>query len=254
MFTCAQVETWSHRHLPDPRLLLDGDSFLPCQVAARRQHAGVARMLLPSNPIASLFGPGDLNLVGPPTLAALAGAVLRATLSEDLGQLLAQAHEARKQRLRSNSAASVASTDAASVAEASDAAACSSEEEDCSAFEASEEGCCSEEHEHAAGDTEAGSHAASSSVGDDALCGVCFDAVSEVVLAPCGHQLCASCCKSLLDLNSRCVMQCPFCRGGVGHLAPICQPAAAPCGGMRVMPSALPHPAAAFTHSATLVA
>lgn len=228
----AQVETWSHRHLPDPRLLLDGDNFLPCQIAARRQYPSVAHMLLPSNPI----GPGDLNLVGPPTLAAIAGAVLRSTLSQDLGQLLQKEQEGRRQRMHMHSGSSLASV--ASTAEASDAAACSSDEGDCFATD-------EDEHEvHSP---------AGSAAGDDAMCGVCFDAPAQVALAPCGHQLCTSCCKSLLDLNSRCVMQCPFCRGGVGHLAPIWQPAERPSGAVLVVPSAMLRPAAAFTHSATLV-
>ncbi|WIA34900.1 hypothetical protein OEZ86_013187 [Tetradesmus obliquus] len=37
---------------------------------------------------------------------------------------------------------------------------------------------------------------------------------------PCKHRICADCCATMLAAQSRCVLVCPFCRGGVGALGP----------------------------------
>jgi len=197
----VQVEHWYHRHLPDPRLLLDGDNFLPCQIAARRNHADIARMLLPSNPMSSLFAEGELNLVGPPSLAAIAGAVLRGTLAGDLERV--QQHEEPHQEHTTAAAdAPAAETAAAETPDVSSVAAVQSADA-------------------AAAEVEECDVADTASCAADKVCGVCFDVTSQVRLVPCGHELCAACCRSLLALNSRCVMVCPFCRGGVAHLEPL---------------------------------
>lgn len=231
---CLQVEHWYHRHLPDPRLLLDGDSFLPCQVAARRNHAEAARLLLPSQPITSLFADGDLSLLGPPSLAAIAGAVLRATLAGDLNQVLQQEQE------QQDCAEASAEGDAESEAEEGVAEGAPGPAADANVQDDATE---------LAGTAEAAD--AASSVGDK-VCGVCFDMPPQVLLAPCGHQLCTGCCQSLLAMNSRCIMVCPFCRGGVAHLERLHAPAAA---GKGPASAAVPlHPEPAFAvASATLV-
>lgn len=246
MCCCAgaavQVEHWYHRHLPDPRLLLDGDNLLPCQIAVRRNHADIARMLLPSNPMSSLFAEGELSLVGPPSLATIAGAVLRGTLAGDLERV--QQHEqphqehtaaAADEPAAESSAAEVPDVSSVAAVQSADAAsAASAEVEECVAAEA-----------------------ASSAA--DKVCGVCFDATSQVRLVPCGHELCAGCCRSLLALNSRCVMACPFCRGGVGHLVPLhadgeqCEAGHAAVATAPVPVCATPGPVAAFTSSAVVV-
>jgi hypothetical protein len=88
---------------------------------------------------------------------------------------------------------------------------------------------------------------ASMSSAGDRVCDVCFDAATQVRLVPCSHELCLSCCKSLLDMNSRCVMVCPFCRGGVRHLVPVCQPVE-PSGAVAAAATPfLPEPAVALT-------
>lgn len=203
------MEHWYHRHLPDPRLLLDGDSFLPCQVAARRNHAVAANMLLPSNPITSLFADGDASLVGPPSLAAIAGAVLRATLAGDLDQVMQQ-QEGQEQAEEQGSAPAAAAGENGSCAEADRHVAAGSPLEVAGDVPAAP----------ARTTVEAAPSPASSDAGD-AVCGVCFDVPPQVQLSPCGHSLCTDCCQSLLAMNSRCVMVCPFCRGGVGHLQPM---------------------------------
>lgn len=198
-----QVEHWYHRHLPDPRLLLDGDNFLPCQVAARRNHTEAAQMLLPTNPIMSLFAGEDVGLLGPPSLAAIAGAVLRATLAGDLNQLVQQEQQQQDEQTS-------ASVPAEATAVPEDATA-----EDISA--------AAPEHAATEASADLDSSADADSCEGDKVCGVCFDVPPQVVLSPCGHQLCTDCCQSLLAMNSRCVMVCPFCRGGVGHLKPVGQ-------------------------------
>ncbi|WIA19351.1 hypothetical protein OEZ85_003981 [Tetradesmus obliquus] len=80
----AYMEQWHHRHMPDPRLVMDGDYFLSCQVAVRRQHTVLARMLLPSTPLASLFADGEVTALGPPSLAQIAGNVLRQAMETEL--------------------------------------------------------------------------------------------------------------------------------------------------------------------------
>lgn len=240
---------------------MDGDNFLPCQIAARRNHAEVARMLLPSNPITSLFEEGDLSLLGPPTLAAIAGAVLRATLAGDLDQLMQQEQQAQQEE---GSSADDSSADGSTEAEDGCAEPCAHAEEACESQTVSPAAAPAPEAEpvavaakaavvpaEAGGDlpyARADSSLSSSSAGDT-VCGVCFDLSAEVRLNPCGHQLCLNCCKSLLDLNSRCVMVCPFCRRGVGHLVPVCQPVA-PCGVAHAAAAAVPMtpgPAVALT-------
>jgi hypothetical protein len=218
-----QVEHWYHRHLPDPRLLLDGDSFLPCQVAARRHHADAAHMLMPSNPITTLFADGDASLVGPPSLAAIAGAVLRATLAGDLNVVMQQQQgqeqqgqeqeEQADEQVQGSAPAAGADEEDGSCAEAdrSDAAAAAGSASAVAGDEPAAPACTA---------AEAAPSPASSDAGD-AVCGVCFDVPPQVQLRPCGHTLCTDCCQSLLAMNSRCVMVCPFCRGGVGHLQPV---------------------------------
>lgn len=221
-----QVERWNHRHLPDPRLLMDGDNFLPCQIAARRGRESIARMLLPSNPITSLFDDNDLNLLGPPTLAAIAGAVLRGTLANDLGALMQE----QEDPVSTSTGDAGSSVDAATAALAAPSEQLAdgegTEEESLSAASAAAlvvEEASTETTDDVPKSLAANSIASMSSAGDR-VCDVCFDAATQVRLAPCSHELCLSCCKSLLDMNSRCVMVCPFCRGGVRHLMPVCQP------------------------------
>lgn len=173
----SQVDVWQHRGHADPRLQLDGDDRLPAQVAARRQRTNLARLLLPSTPMATLLDGDDLTVLGPPRLADLAAAALRQQLAGDL----ATAQQA--------AAASAALGGA-------DAAA------------------------HAAIDEPASRCGSSSSGGDDEACGVCFDSELLLTLRPCGHRVCAACCQHMLEMGTCCVLICPFCRGGVAHLAP----------------------------------
>jgi hypothetical protein len=114
------MEQWHHRHMPDPRLVMDGDDFLPCQVAVRRQHTALARMLLPSTPLASLFGEGDIVVLGPPSLAQIAGSVLRQVMEAEL-QGIQQATGLAQER--DPAAAAAAAAGAAAAGEASVAAA-----------------------------------------------------------------------------------------------------------------------------------
>lgn len=238
-----QVEHWYHRHLPDPRLLLDGDSFLPCQVAARRNHAEAARMLLPSQPITSLFADGDLSLLGPPSLAVIAGAVLRATLAGDLDQVLQQ----DEQKQQADCAAATAECGAGLDAEAL-------VEGDVAAVPAGAQGPAAdaEVQDASAGLTASTAATDTVSIVGDKVCGVCFDMPPQVHLAPCGHQLCTGCCQSLLAMNSRCIMVCPFCRGGVAHLRALRGPAGAGTGPAAVHAPLCPEPAFAAA-SAPLV-
>jgi hypothetical protein len=118
--SCKQMEQWQHRHMPDPRLVMDGDDFLPCQVAVRREHTALARMLLPSTPLASLFGEGEIVVLGPPSLAQIAGSVLRQVMEAELQGIqqatgLAQAEDP--------AAAAAGASDPAAAGEASVAAA-----------------------------------------------------------------------------------------------------------------------------------
>jgi hypothetical protein len=184
-------------------------------------------MLLPSNPITSLFDENDLNLLGPPTLAAIAGAVLRGTLAKDLGALM-QEQEEPVSTSTGDAGSSVDAAAAAALAAPSEQLADGegTEEESLSAAPAAAlvvEEASTETTDDVPNSLAANSIASMSSAGDR-VCDVCFDAATQARLAPCSHELCLSCCKSLLDMNSRCVMVCPFCRGGVRHLMPVCQP------------------------------
>ncbi|KAF8058857.1 XBAT31 [Scenedesmus sp. PABB004] len=194
----AYAAHWHHRQMPDPRLIMDGDGLLPCQVAARRQHGALAQALLPRTPLAAVIGEGHLVALGPPTLAALAGAALRQSIAADL---------ARIERAPAPGAA--AGADDAGAGEAPPPA----EQRGADAAERERGGA-----PVAAADDR--SVAAGSDGEEEELCGVCFDVLPQVLLSPCRHRLCCSCVRHLLALQSRCVMVCPFCRAGVDHLAP----------------------------------
>ena len=198
-------------------------------------------MLLPSNPITSLFGENDLNLLGPPTLAAIAGAVLRATLDRDLGALQMQEQEEPVSTSTGDACSEVDVGHSKQGAEAESLSAGS-------VPMVMVEEVSTQTADDVSDSLTANSIASMSSAGDR-VCDVCFDAATQVRLAPCSHELCLSCCKSLLDMNSRCVMMCPFCRGGVGHFMPVCAPVK-PSGVVAVAGAAVPffpEPAVALT-------
>eukprot|EP00775_Hariotina_reticulata_P011968 gene11968-12111_t len=79
----AWVDSLQYRNLPDMRLVLDGNDRLACHVAAHRRHADLARLLLPSTPIAEVICDADMVL-GPPSLARIAGLALHHVLLADL--------------------------------------------------------------------------------------------------------------------------------------------------------------------------
>jgi hypothetical protein len=212
-------------------------------------------MLLPSNPITSLFDDNDLNLLGPPTLAAIAGAVLRGTLANDLGALMQE----QEDPVSTSTGDAGSSVDAATAALAAPTEQLAdgegTEEVSLSAAAALVvEEASTETTDDVPKSLAANSIASMSSAGDR-VCDVCFDGATQVRLAPCSHELCLSCCKSLLDMNSRCVMMCPFCRGGVGHFMPVCAPVK-PSGVVAVAGAAVPffpEPAVALTSNQWLL-
>lgn len=222
-----QMEQWHHRHMPDPRLVMDGDYFLSCQVAVRRQHTVLARMLLPSTPLASLFADGEVTVLGPPSLAQIAGNVLRQAMETELqgiqrgSGLQEEADEAAAAAAAPVPAAAAAAVDEEEVAaRAADAAAahgvpaCKSprlplNQQRAAAATAGSAAAALPLERSASNSSNCS--AAGSSCSDD-LCGVCFEAAPLVMLQPCKHQLCVGCCSHLLHMNSRCVLVCPFCR------------------------------------------
>lgn len=264
----AYMEHWYHRHLPDPRLLMDGDSWLPCQIAARRQHRALARMLLPSTPLASLFADGELELLGPSTLAAIAAAVLRSTLAGDLKQCVQQQQQHKQcscgvsrcnstsgaAELQGEAAGEPAPAGSACNGDDDDAGACAAAADAAAALDSRVRGHSDKPIDGAAaagsaqlprpaspglstGGSGASAASSASSEASDDVCGVCFDAAPQVVLWPCSHELCAGCCTHLLALDSRCVLACPFCRGGVAHLRPVNRVDETPQGGDSLPPS-----------------
>lgn len=78
------------RAFPDPRLPRDGDSLQPWQLA-RRLRMPEWRQLHPATPITELFEPESLNLVGVPSLQALAALALRSKLNTSLQAAMAAA-------------------------------------------------------------------------------------------------------------------------------------------------------------------
>eukprot|EP00879_Flechtneria_rotunda_P000452 GHRR01000551.1.p1 GENE.GHRR01000551.1~~GHRR01000551.1.p1 ORF type:complete len:601 (+),score=258.81 GHRR01000551.1:339-2141(+) len=343
----AYVETWAQRQMPDPRLIMDGDDQLPCQVAASRQHRALAAMLLPSASLAAIFTDDELPQIGPPSLASLAAAALRGQLDREFSSIEQGAQQHGCQPANGlapvidrkppwHAAAYVAEgldydvADAAADEEPAGAvairarpasagiapAACQSaaalpvdegfdsaiaiasssllpaewqatmlaagvDSRDSSnsdiwtnVYEDGRESNRKAEHTTAAEQanehkqqpphcmitpdysnptaaTSAGDEMSSSSVvssdelsSEDDVCGVCFDTQPVVALAPCNHQLCVSCCRHLLAMNSRCVLACPFCRSSVGHLALVGQQQ------QQSAPATLAFPAAAAAAAA----
>jgi hypothetical protein len=245
-----QMEQWHHRRMPDPRLVMDGDDFLPCQVAVRRQHTALARMLLPSTPLVSLLGEGEVTVLGPPSLAQIAGGVLRQAMEAELQGIqqatgVAQPDDAAAaaggeasvptggDSITAADAAAVAAAAAAqddgeAAARAADAAAAHGVPA-CKTPDMPQHGGAAAVAEQAAGSAGTvlslersassssgrscgGCSSAASSCSSDDMCGVCFEAAPLVALQPCKHQLCLGCCLHLLQMNSRCVLVCPFCR------------------------------------------
>lgn len=214
---------------------MDSDDLLPCQIAARRQHADLARLLLPSTPLDEVVAGAPVVLLGPPTLATIAGSMLRARMTAQLqlikgtecdccavctgvshgeGRCDCQSppltqEEARSQQQQQADVVARADvavplpklvSDAMLAIDAA-AAAATPPSMRCSSVCSSS----SSSHGHS-----------------DSRCGVCFDADACVRLLPCGHRLCSECCSHLLDLGThRCVLTCPFCRGSVGSLGPV---------------------------------
>lgn len=223
--------------MPDPRFVMDGDEQLPCQVAARRQHEQLAHMLMPSTPLASILENVEGVLLGPPSLANIAAAALRENLRAELTSVQQQvatvALEGEPHGLECED------PDAGDTIFAMDehieqqphhdclmsagGALLSELEHNCEVTAAAFARCSSASSSH-----NSSSHAhllsfsvtsSCSSADSTVMCGVCFEQVPAISFAPCKHQLCVDCCKQLLDLNSRCVLTCPFCRCNVAHIA-----------------------------------
>lgn len=225
--------------MPDPRLVMDGDDQLPCQIAARRQHAQLARLLLPSTPLSTVMENIEGVLLGPPSLANIAAAVLRENLHAELTQAQQQLGVTPEQQQQTEPEAAADSMDVIfDMEEESDAEQLQHveqpEQRDAKLPAATQQGPVAQllrvhvVHEAdtpecssmlsrpsiISGSVASSSHSCDSSM----LCGVCFDQAPQVTLAPCDHQLCLNCCKHLLALNSRCVLSCPFCRANVAHV------------------------------------
>lgn len=230
--------------MPDPRLVMDAEDQLPCQVAARRHHAQLARMLLPSTPISTVVQDIEGVVLGPPSLANIVAAVLRDNLHNELVQvqqhlgLTLEGEQPQEQE-------PVIEQDAAeetifdmelhsehlqqpeqqqgvqhAVTLAEDATIGLDLERvellkqlDAASVDASD---CSSSANGPSLTCDLASNSSSSN--GEAVCGVCFDEPAQVALAPCVHKLCVTCCKQLLDLDSKCVLVCPFCRGNVAHV------------------------------------
>jgi hypothetical protein len=67
-----------------------------------------------------------------------------------------------------------------------------------------------------------GEDTAASSVSDESCCPVCLDCpgATAVVLQPCNHQVCYSCCNSLWQMQGeQGLLLCPLCSGPVGDFA-----------------------------------
>eukprot|EP00878_Enallax_costatus_P004478 GHUV01004718.1.p1 GENE.GHUV01004718.1~~GHUV01004718.1.p1 ORF type:complete len:292 (+),score=101.94 GHUV01004718.1:1255-2130(+) len=244
-----QTDRWHQRRMPDPRLVMDAEDQLPCQVAARRHHPQLARMLLPSTPMSSAVESVEGVVLGPPSLANIAAAILRDNLHHELVQVQHQLGlpvEENQQEPEQHPIVQDAAEEAIFDIELHPddveqqvqlEAQCEAEPAAVTGPAAVTEANLDLEHvellEHLAAASldaaECSSTASgpsltcslvsrSSSTDSSALCGVCFDQPAHVTLAPCVHKLCVTCCKQLLALNSKCVLMCPFCRANVAHV------------------------------------
>ncbi|KAF6258492.1 ankyrin repeat-containing domain protein [Scenedesmus sp. NREL 46B-D3] len=212
----AYMEQWHHRRMPDPRLAMDGDDYLPCQVAVRRQHTALARMLQPGTPLASLFGDGEVTVLGPPSLAQIAGSVLRQAMETELLEIqqatgLTQAVEAAAATAAealgeaSGITAGAGTTAAATVGRAGDIAAAAAQDDDGAAILAVDAAAAAgvpagkppvqPQHAAAAAEQDAASAAASlplersASSSSEGSCGGCSAAASS-----CGSDVLAGVC------------------------------------------------------------
>uniref|UniRef100_A0A383VCQ1 RING-type domain-containing protein n=1 Tax=Tetradesmus obliquus TaxID=3088 RepID=A0A383VCQ1_TETOB len=230
----AYAKQWQHRGHPDPRLLEDRTHCLPYQLALRHNNAALAECLDPTTPLASLFGDAATQqlpasvLLGPASLAQLARAALHRKLESELKSLQDQAEAAPvslSQKAVLQPVMMIVAEGEAADAAVSDASAvlcCATSEVLCCASSKMLTGAdvttaaCKSEDATAAGDD-----AQDEETDDDGEpCGVCLDAAPAVCLQPCKHRICADCCATMLAAQSRCVLVCPFCRGGVGALGP----------------------------------
>jgi hypothetical protein len=167
----------------DPRFLKDVEEALPCHMAAARHHTQLAYLLCPTTPIAAaLSGTSVHLLLGPPRLARLAADALHNKLGEAL-----EACKGQAQGLAHESGRQVAAETEEQETEGSGL---------CSAPSSASSSCC---------------------------CPVCLDSLGAgaVVLQPCGHEMCHSCCSSLWGLEEQEMLLCPLCRAAVGD---ICRP------------------------------
>jgi hypothetical protein len=147
--------------------------------------ADLARLLLPSTPMAEVICDADLVL-GPPTLARIAGTTLRNVLVEDLSVLQQAAQMQDAMELAPSASASDSELHMPGI-----------------------------QHNSATPVTPGNG---ASDTDEDGACGVCFETACMAVLQPCRHQLCLSCCQQMLGLEGCRMMLCPFCRAPVGRL------------------------------------
>lgn len=223
----VQVDQWQHRRMPDPRLVMDGEDRLPCQVAMRRQHNEVARMLLPSTPLSSLFADGELTVLGPASLAEIAGTVLRQTMERELQNIqqtmgsagLLPGQEPSSAAAAADAIVSVPAGDPGHERQLQQDCGDRPNTAQCKPFGGLQDLQGATTATVAVGEQPAGGAAWNSttcrqvsSCASEEVCGVCFEARPCVALEPCKHQLCIPCCAHLLEMHSRCVLMCPFCR------------------------------------------
>lgn len=184
----------------DPRLFKDVDELLPCHVAAIRHHTDLAELLCPSTSLANaLSGMALHTMLGPPRLARLAAAALH----NKLGAALQVCQ--KQQQQEEEAAVEHALLQRGSATMAADAGA--------SCAVSSSSTCTS---------GEPGRFRSITGCSRGESCPVCLEPPgwTAIVVQPCGHQLCHSCCVGIWEMHAAEKMTCPLCRAAVANVVP----------------------------------
>lgn len=210
----------------DLRLWTNSSGHRPCDVASARGLQHLAELLHPDTPLPAVLAAasGNICLLGPASLAALAAAALREKLLSQLSGIVgkpllpgAAGEPAGCTGGRDPSFSACKDGKAHGTSQLGRPVAGRHSEASCGCAQALVAAACKvtvlcptcdslEEAQSTLGD------------GDDSVCCICLEAAQAVTLKPCNHQVCAVCCMALLTQNHKQVMMCPLCRAQVAGL------------------------------------
>eukprot|EP00877_Chromochloris_zofingiensis_P000578 jgi/Chrzof1/10520/Cz05g01240.t1 len=225
----AYMERCTGNHMPDPRRLRNILGQQPCDLVKSNQPSHVKVMLLPTTALVHVFTLDELCVFGPPSLQLLAAVALR----QKLMARLAAVQCARQLDVAANSSTCTTQANATGrhmpgqcfhCASGTHGSKYANQQHSANPYAgpAAASECSAMMAVHGANTSAEGAcycHAGDDADHEDDTCGICLDDKADVVMKPCGHAICAGCCKQLFGLDYAAVVLCAFCRTPIGDLA-----------------------------------